>query len=207
MNEIFNLQSQNIDSYLESTDIIDFEGCKEIKLKSLEFKNTGNTEIEIVNNIYRYVRDEISHSADIEGKVITCKASEVIKYKQGICYAKSHLLTAMLRFLGYPTGLCYQKLILDDDKAAYIVLHGINAVYLKEIDRWIRLDARGNKEGINAQFSIENEKLAFPVRKEKGEEDIWIIFSKPDSNVIKSLNKYADPIELYNNLPKELADI
>ena len=36
---------------------------------------------------------------------------------------------------------------------------------------WIRLDARGNKENVHAEFSIEEEHLAFPVRNEFGEVD------------------------------------
>jgi len=37
-------------------------------------------------------------------------------------------------------------------------------VYLAEFNKWIRLDARGNKEGVNAQFSIDQEQLAYLVR-------------------------------------------
>ena len=33
------------------------------------------------------------------------------------------------------------------------------------------MHTRGNKEGVNAQFSLEEEQLAFPIRVEKGEED------------------------------------
>lgn len=40
----------------------------------------------------------------------------------------------------------------------------LNTIYIFELNKWIRLDARGNKEGINAQFSIEEEQLAFPIR-------------------------------------------
>lgn len=193
-----------MEKYLESSDIVDFESCDEIRRKSLQLIAGYNSEIDIIKKIYEFVRDEINHSADIDGKVVTCKASDVLKHRQGICYAKSHLLAAMLRFCGIPTGFCYQRLVLHDDTAPYIILHGITAVYLKDMEKWIRLDARGNKNGIDAQFSLEYEKLAFPVRKEKGEEDIWTIYSSPDTNVINTLNKYADPMDLYNNLPREL---
>jgi len=39
--------------------------------------------------------------------------------------------------------------------------------FLKTINRWIRVNARGNKPGVDAQFSIEGEKLAFSVN------EIW----------------------------------
>ncbi|MBT2393298.1 hypothetical protein J7E87_28690 [Streptomyces sp. ISL-1] len=38
-------------------------------------------------------------------------------------------------------------------------------------DRWIRLDARGNKEGVDARFSLDGEHLAWPVDPSQGEID------------------------------------
>ena len=84
------------------------------------------------------------------------------------------------------------------------ILHGLNAVYIEESDKWIRLDARGNKPGVNAQFSFDDEQLAFPVRSEKGEEDIPIIFAEPDKNVISVLTESQDFETLWTNLPIEL---
>jgi len=40
--------------------------------------------------------------------VVTCSASEVLREGTGICFAKSHLLAALLRAVGIPAGLCYQ---------------------------------------------------------------------------------------------------
>lgn len=39
----------------------------------------------------------------------------------------------------------------------------------KSLNKWIRLDARGNKEGVDAQFDLEQEKLSFLVRSDLGE--------------------------------------
>ena len=64
---------------------------------------------------YEYVRDNNSLSADINEDVLTCTASEVLEVGHGICFAKSHLLAALLRAKSIPTGFCYQKLILDDE--------------------------------------------------------------------------------------------
>jgi transglutaminase-like putative cysteine protease len=41
------------------------------------------------------------------------------------------------------------------------VLHGLAAVYIEPLDKWIRLDPRGNKPGISAEFSIEYEQIAY----------------------------------------------
>ena len=46
-------------------------------------------------------------------------------------------------------------------------IHALNAVYIKSLDSWIRLDARENKTGVEAQFNLEKERLAFPIRKQK----------------------------------------
>ena len=45
------------------------------------------TEIEKAKIAFEFVRDEISHTWDIQGKRVTCNASDVLVYKAGICYA------------------------------------------------------------------------------------------------------------------------
>nr|WP_320193052.1 transglutaminase family protein [uncultured Desulfobacter sp.] len=67
----------------------------------------------------------------------------VLKYKTGYCYAKSHLLAALLRACNIPAGLCYQRLTIANNKAPFC-LHGLNAVYLQR-HGWYRIDSRGNK--------------------------------------------------------------
>ncbi len=199
------LEHNDIREYLKPSELLDFDTNEALRATADWLKDGTDSEIELVKKSFEYVRDQIDHSADINGHIVTCKASEVLREKQGICYAKAHLLAALLRYMEIPTGFCYQKLILDDEMAPYLIIHGLNAVYLKEMDKWIRLDARGNKPGVNAQFSIYEEKLAFKVRKDKGEIDIPIIFSCPDRNVVNTLLKYYKVEEPFSNLPTELA--
>ncbi len=197
------LQSNTIEDYLKKTTIINYDN-KDIQVLADKISKGANSETELINAVYVYVRDTISHSADIEGKVVTCKASEVLQYKEGVCYAKSHLLAALLRYLKIPTGFCYQKLILEDTVKPWLILHGLNVVYLREYNKWIRLDARGNKVGVQAEFKIDTEKLAFPIREEYGEVDIPMIYTNPDPNVIQALEKYTTVNELFDNLPVTL---
>ena len=68
----------------------------------------------------------------------------------GICWAKSNLFAALLRANNIPAGICYQRLTLGDTPDTGYCIHALNAVYIKSINKWIRLDARGNKNGINA---------------------------------------------------------
>ena len=115
------------------------------------------------------------------------------------------MLAALLRCKSIPTGFCYQKLILDDETAPVLIYHGLNGVYIKELEKWIRLDARGNKEGVNAQFSIETEQLAFPIRPELGEVDDYVVYPNPDAKVLERLQKCSTRTQLWEELPTELA--
>ncbi len=195
--------SEDINEYLKCDDVIDFDNTDVSKLAD-QLYSESESETEFVKMAYEYVRDMISHSADISADTVTCSASEVLKAGHGICFAKSHLLAAILRSKSVPAGFCYQKLILDDETAPVLIYHGLNGVYLREYGKWIRLDARGNKPGVNAQFSIDSEMLAFPIRPEKGEVDVPVIYADPDTEIVKTLQSYGLRSELWDNLPMKL---
>jgi len=108
---------------------------------------------------FEWVRDEIRHCMDDGRDELTCAASEVLQAGTGFCYAKSHLLVALLRANGLPAGLCYQRQARDTAGTAF-VLHGLAAVRLPELG-WYRIDPRGNKLGVDAQFTPPVERLAF----------------------------------------------
>jgi len=144
------------------------------------------------------VRDEINHSWDYKQNPVTCKASEVLEHGTGYCFAKSHLLAALLRANDIPAGLCYQRLSIHDDGAPYS-LHGFNAAYLKEFG-WYRFDARGNKETVDAQFSPPTEQLAFPIN-EANEKDFPAILVKPHHSVVEVLTTFNKVKDVFENLP------
>ena len=195
--------SEDINEYLKCDEVIDFDNTDVSKLAD-QLYSESESETEFVKMAYEYVRDMISHSADISADTVTCSASEVLKAGHGICFAKSHLLAAILRSKSVPAGFCYQKLILDDETAPVLIYHGLNGVYLREYGKWIRLDARGNKPGVNSQFSIDSEMLAFPIRPEKGEVDVPVIYADPDTEIVKTLQSYGLRSELWDNLPMKL---
>ena len=196
--------SEEQNEYLAVDDVIDYKNEAIIQLADKLFQK-ANSELEFIKLSYEFVRDQISHSADIKEDKITCSASEVLEAGHGICFAKAHLLAALLRCKSIPTGFCYQLLILDDETAPFLVYHGLNGVYIKEYKKWIRLDARGNKEEVNAQFSIEEEKLAFPIRPEFGEEDGFVVYPTPDIKILEKLRGNRTRTELWDDLPTELA--
>ena len=192
------------EKYLEYNNIIDYTSKNVSDLAELLFAESENF-LDYIKNVYEYVRDRISHSADAGEDVITCSASEVLAAGHGICFAKSHLLAALLRKKGIPCGFCYQRLILDDETAPELIYHGLNGVYLDEYKKWIRLDARGNKEGVNAQFSVDVEQLAFPIRPEKGEEDSFVVYPEPDAEILRTMRESGTRTKLWENLPTKLA--
>ncbi|MFK3936802.1 transglutaminase family protein [Alkalihalobacillus sp. NPDC078783] len=176
-----------------------------IQEKSTELFNRAQTDLEKIERAFTFVRDEVAHSWDIQSERVTCEASEVLLYKEGICYAKSNLFAALLRSQGIPTGFCYQRLMLFDTLAGGYCIHALNVVYIKSLNRWIRLDARGNKEGINAQFQIEHEKLAFHVDEALDEKDYPMIYSKPHPNTLAVLREHTNALDMYRRfLPEAL---
>ncbi|NSC20322.1 transglutaminase family protein [Streptomyces albus subsp. chlorinus] len=144
---------------------------------------------------FEFVRDTITHSADADDPRITWRASDVLEQRTGICHAKSHALVALLRAEGIPAGFCYQK--LD-------VLHGLIALRLPGARRWARQDARGNKPGVDAQFSLGRERLAWPVRPEKGECEYPLLHAEPHPVVLRALRTAEDRAGLWELLDRAL---
>lgn len=198
------VESTELKDYLKEIDTVNFSHPL-IKEIANDLFNNEQTEIEKVKNAFEYVRDKISHSWDIQSTKVTCKASEVLKDKEGICYAKSNLLAALLRSQGIPTGFCYQRLMIFDTPDKGYSLHTLNGVFLRSINRWIRLDARGNKPGVQAEFSINEEILAFPIQEKFDEKDYPIIYSEPNPKTMATLEKNTNALEMYKfHLPDNL---
>jgi transglutaminase-like putative cysteine protease len=189
------IQKDDLNDYMELSEVVDYNN-PEIQLKARELAQ-GLEQVEMAKTIYHFVRDEINHSLDIGSDEVTCCASEVLKKGHGLCFAKSNLLAALLRFMEIPTGFCYQTLTHEDG----FVIHGLNAVYLG--GEWFRLDSRGNCADVDAQFSMDKEKLAFYTL-EEGEVDYPYIFSKPDKRVVNVLSTLESVDEVMNAIHNTL---
>ena len=103
----------DMEEYLKADDVIDYRKKPIMQLADELFQQSDD-ELSFIKASYEFVRDHIYHSADKNEDILTCTASEVLEAGHGICFAKSHLLAALLRCKSVPTGFCYQKLILDD---------------------------------------------------------------------------------------------
>lgn len=191
-----------ISAYLQESEFINYSNPL---IQELIASFNQETELDRIKAVYEFVRDQIDHSFDIKSSEVTRRASEVLEKKHGICYAKSHLLAAILRGMGIPAGICYQRLTLYDKPEDGYCVHALNTIYLGELDKWIRVDARGNKEGVHAQLLIDEEKLAFPIRIEYGEKDYFINYAQPHPQIIKTLVNHSNCIEMcQSGLPEQL---
>jgi transglutaminase-like putative cysteine protease len=183
--------------YLAASKYIDFDH-PQVAAKAAALAAGAATPLEVARRCFEFVRDEIRHSVDYQLNPVTCKASEALQHQTGYCYAKSHLLAALLRANGIPAGLCYQRLSVGAAGAPYC-LHGLNAVYLQDFG-WYRIDARGNKPGVAATFSPPTEALAFAVRPPM-ERDLPEIWAEPLPVVTSALAAYPTYDQVLANLP------
>jgi transglutaminase-like putative cysteine protease len=193
-----------MDNFLKATEVIDWEHPS-VCAKAEELSEGTRDTQEIARRCFEWVRDNIHHSSDFRRNPVTCNASDVLREGTGYCYAKSHLLAALLRANEIPAGFCYQRLSIDETGAPYS-LHGLNAVHLPKFG-WYRIDPRGNKQGVDAQFSPPVERLAFRVA--FPEEKLFPqILAEPLPVVVNALRAHETWDAMYHNLPDwELASL
>ena len=186
-----------MDPYLEATELIDWH-TPSIASLATTLRGDESDPASIAGRCFEFVRDDIKHSQDHGLSVVTLRASDVLRARSGFCYAKSHLLAALLRANGVPTGFCYQRLSCDDTGSRYC-LHGLNAILLPDIG-WYRVDARGNRHDIDCQFDPPLERLAFRPT-DPGEADLPEIWPAPLPMVVEALSSYSTAESLGQNLP------
>lgn len=187
----------DLSRYLTSSAIIDAHH-PDVARKARELVWGCTTDREIAAACFLFVRDEIFHSWDHKKNPVTLSASEVLRHRTGYCYAKSHLLAALLRANGIPTGLCYQRLVCNEFGQPFFI-HGLNAIWLKEFG-WYRADARGLKPGYDTAFTPPRESLPYTVRM-PGEADFPEIWDEPLPAIVAALTKYDDYESVRRNLP------
>jgi len=186
--------------YLAQSKYIDF-GHPAVAERAAALAKGTSGKTAIAQRCFEFVRDEIRHSWDFKQNPVTCRASDVLLHGTGYCYAKSHLLAALLRANHIPAGLCYQRLSVGESGPPYC-LHGLNAVFLQE-HGWYRIDARGNKAGVSADFCPPREVLAFPIR-EHNERDFPEIWPEPLPQITAALERHGDVSLVHANLPDVL---
>lgn len=188
-----------MDEFLKSTDIIDRDHPA-IIAAAADIVGDAVDDEDIARRCFTWVRDEVRHSSDHALPVVTCTASDVLKHRVGFCYAKSHLLAALLRARGVPAALCYQRLA-SDASASTFFLHGLVAVHLRR-HGWYRLDPRGGRPGIASGFTPPVERLPYAPRL-SGERDVPGRFPDALACVAATLRRWPTAADVRRNLPDE----
>jgi transglutaminase-like putative cysteine protease len=186
-----------MEPYLRATPIINWMHPA-VRALAHDLAAGYDSPVEIARQCFEWVRDQIYHSVDHQLNPVTCVASDVLEARTGFCYAKSHLFVALCRANGIPAGLCYQRLQIDAQQATYC-LHGLAAVYLP-VHGWYRVDPRGNRPDVDAQFTPPHEQLAFAIA-QPGEADFKDVYAEPLPVVVAALQAASTIEALACNLP------
>jgi transglutaminase-like putative cysteine protease len=182
----------DLSAYLAADDVIDHDHPVVREVAARLAREAADSYV-YARLAFEFVRDTIPHSQDSGDLRVTWRASDVLEQGTGICYAKAHALAALLRAEDIPTALCYQK---------FDVVHGLVAVRFN--GAWHRQDPRGNKPGVDAQFSLEGERLAFTPAPESNEMDYPVLYAEPHPAVLSVLKAAPDRPYLSKTLPTAL---
>ncbi|WP_328680696.1 transglutaminase family protein [Streptomyces sp. NBC_00322] len=183
-----------ISAYLAADEVVD-HGHPLVRETAADLKVDTLDAYSYAKAAFEFVRDAIPHSCDTGDMRVPWRASDVLAQRTGICCAKSHALVALLRAGSIPAALCYQRLN---------VVHGLVALKLPGRERWARVDPRGNKAGIDAQFSLERERLAYEVEPESNEMNYPVLYDVPHPAVLDALRAASDQDTLWTLYPAEL---
>jgi transglutaminase-like putative cysteine protease len=189
------------DPFLARSSVVDFDHPAVAALAQ-RLRGPARAPLAVARACFEWVRDAIPHSLDAGRDEVTCSASEVLRVGTGLCYAKSHLLVALLRANALPAAFVYQRLALDE-RGEQFCLHGLAAVRLPS-GAWYRVDPRGNKATVDAQFTPPVERLAFAVTS-VGEYLAPGLYAEPLPLVVGALRAHRSLAALLPVLPDAAA--
>lgn len=193
----------NLAEYMAASKQVEFMHPA-IDKKATELIGSIPDEINKARIAYEYVLNDIKHSGTDDNRRVAKTATEALLYGEANCYAKAMLLAALLRHEGFAVGFCYQRIYRPELPKSGYFLHGLNAVFLHSLGKWIRLDASG-REGTTASFSTDKEELAYTIRPEKDEIDFPTVFARPLRSTIDALEASRNSQDLFrNHLPTTL---
>lgn len=180
--------------FLRSTAIVNWDHPEVLALASYLAKQSDEP-LALIVRTFNWVRDQIEHSWEYQKEAVHLKASDVLINKHGCCFAKSHLLAALLRANGISTGFAYQKVNSDWGESQHR-LYGFNSVYLPHAG-WCDLDAGGTRQGVKTSFFPPETSLTYP-----DAERIKGIWPNPLNCVVDAMINARHVRELYLTLPE-----
>ena len=83
--------TSDTEDYLQASKVVDWQNPSILQLAE-KIATEHQTVQAVVKACFEWVRDEIFHSVDYQINPVICRASDVLRYKTGFCYAKSQPL-------------------------------------------------------------------------------------------------------------------
>lgn len=112
------MNDEPFERFLRSTDVVD-AAHPAVAARAHALAAPHTTPLAIAKACFEWVRDDILHSRDHRRDPLTYRASDVLHHETGYCFAKAHLLVALLRANHIPAGFCYQRVPRDDNGPPY----------------------------------------------------------------------------------------
>lgn len=133
-----NLEDDRI-IFLQSSQLINWTEQTKAVIETKKIIENASTDKEKVEAVYTYIINNIQYDYDKVG-IITSdyipNLDEVFESQKGICYDYAAVMAAMLRSIGIPT-----RLVMGTQMDNSEVYHAWNEIFLKDINKWITVDA------------------------------------------------------------------
>lgn len=197
-------ERSGLDRYLEDTGVVDWQ-TPVVYDKARKLLGPGASTEDRIRAAYEFVRDDIQDCL-AEGHAspaVPCTASQVLREGAGLSYARCHLLAALLRAQGIPTGFGYQRLGDPGCPRGY-ALHGWAAAWLPDPQRWLPLDPAGRSEGGPLAFRLDPPHFAQRPDPEAGEMHFPTLYARPVRPVVDLLEKADTLARIRPHLPNDL---
>lgn len=191
-------------AYLAESQVLDY--CDpSVHALAMKLKVDGDP-LATTRAAFRFVRDKIAHSCDVPTDRVSVTASQTLAWRTGLCFAKSHLLAALLRACGVPAGLRHQRVAFAGAASGF-ALHGLAAALLPE-HGWYAMDARGGQPGARAKFDPPAPCLAYPPgdggEKASSDPPSRLVRAEPLPQVLAVLRGARSLDEALANLPGDV---
>jgi leucyl-tRNA synthetase len=204
--------------------IVDLVHKIKVKIESSKSESAKISEAEkelaFINACLNFVAKNIAHVMDfaefslekpllVASEVLAncCQANEYLPNAKAVngafCYGKSNLLAAMLRCNNIYCGFSDQLLLLDEnDLSGKKIIHNLNAIYLPNQQKWLRIDARG--QDVSREHCIDSRyinQIAYSADVSLGEIDNLGFYAKNHDEVVELYRQSKSNAEILSNLP------
>ena len=158
---------------------------------------------EYLTKAFLFVRDHISHSVDkAEKTIISRSASDALKNKHGLCFAKAHLLCALLRAVKIPCALSYQTIISPSIR----FIHGLCAYLDTNTHSWVHIDPVNKNDKFEA-FKAGHEWLYYRPSKKLTIINHPELYTDTHPAIKHYLEKHSTLSDALEELPESLSSI